>query len=329
MVLSGRIDGPLPPLAMYVRADGRTAAALGLENIFCSSAPLVIISAMGSARSALAKFKTRSVYLFEPFCSLVEMKDMAAKYAKRSGLSSVDIGVRKVASTLGKASFLTHAAKAQGIRVVESQAERLVANMLGFEPSVRSFQTQPLTVDLIDGAILRTTEQRSIARKKHAGLAAPIFYTPDFSAVLSCGRSDVMEVKLDKHPGNDEYQRMLGLASDILFNHGCRFTKIVVPSYWKHPLWTNVALIHQALMRKDLCPTETTFEDIERLQKGGATTGRDYCKGLGLSPRMLPVLLAFGALSIDLLAFQISADAPAAPAYGALDHLELIRRLEQ
>lgn len=256
-----------------------------------------------------------------------EVMVMASKYTNRPGLSRADTGIRKVASTFGKAAFLTHAQKADGMRAVESDTERFVANILGFEPSVRSFAPQPFTVDLIAGTILHTPEQRAAARAKHNGITGPKFYTPDFALSMSDGTREALEVKLDAFPGDSKYDEVLSAASQILWDHGYKFSKVVFPNYWQHPLRVNVPLIHQARMRNDLCLSEATFELIEQLFKAGARTASDYCAGMSISARMLPVLVAFGALEIDIVNFQIRGDAPAKPAYGGLDHLEVVRRL--
>jgi hypothetical protein len=252
---------------------------------------------------------------------------MQQSYKKRPGLSGVDTAVRKVSPTFGKVVFLTHAHKSRGTLAVESDAERLVSNILGFEPAARTYEPQPFTIDLVDGTILRTSEQRKAARAKHKGRQGALFYTPDFAVTWSGRTNEALEVKLDQYMGGPDYDEKLTLAASILWAHGYLFSRVVVPSYWKHPLRMNIPLLHQATMRKDLCPEQEIFERIELLAQAGAQTLRDYCTGLSLSPNMAPVLLAFGALSMDFLRHPISGDAPAVPAFGSLDHLELVRRL--
>ncbi len=249
---------------------------------------------------------------------------MNKTYGKRPSLSAVDTGARRVASTYGKESFLTYGTKSQGLIVVEQDAERLTAHMLALDPEVVSVLTQPFTVDTERGTVLRTEEQRREAWAAHRGKKGMRFYTPDFLVWMSGGVERVLEVKLDGYLGDERYQQKLERAELILWNHGYEFARLVVPKSAKHPLRTNVPLLHQASLRVDLRPESDVCNEVERLANQGASTVADFCAGLGMSPNMTPVLLAFGALRMDLHAHQIRGNAPAEPAFGSLDHLQML-----
>lgn len=249
---------------------------------------------------------------------------MHKQYGKRPGLSEVDTGARRVAPSYGKESFLTFGRKSQGLMVVEQDAERLTSHMLGLDPSVVRYQAQPFVVDLVSHAILRTQEQRQQAKARHKGKPGPIFFTPDFLVQLCSRIQRVVEVKLDGYLGDEDYQQKLQLAKAVLWDHGYEFTRVVVPISPKHPLRLNVPLLHQAALRKDLRPQPEVYSEVEQLALQGASTVAEFCAGLSVSPSMAPVLLAYGALSMDLHAHQIRGNAPAEPAYGSLDHLQML-----
>ena len=249
-------------------------------------------------------------------------------FGARPGLKKADIGIRRVAGTYGKAAFLTYGGKLKGTIVVESEGERLVSQLLCIDPSVGNYHAQPLTIDILDGAILRTSDEKAAARASHkARGVATCFYTPDFLAVWCRGTEAAIEVKLDLYPGDAEYEQKLNRAREVLWSHAIDFLQVVVPSYWRHPLLTNVPLIHQAALRTDLRPSAEAIGQIERLAEGGATSLGDYCTGLGTDSRMGPVLIAFGALSVDLTVHDLNNSTPVSPAYGSLDHLSILGRL--
>lgn len=254
---------------------------------------------------------------------------MKRTYGKRPGLSAIDTGARRVAPTYGKESFITHARKSTGIVIVDQEAERLVSHMLGLDPSVLRYETQPFVVDLIGRSILRTPDERRLARKQHKDLPGPTTYTPDFLVTLTGGVQRIVEVKLEGYEGDEEYQEKLARVAPILYAHGYEFTRITVPSSHTNPLRLNVPLLHQASLRLDLKPEAEVFARIEQLADEGAATLGAFSSGLGLGISMMPVLLAFGALRMDLHRLHIRRDAPAEPAFGAIDHLQLLWGLEQ
>ena len=79
-------------------------------------------------------------------------------YGRRGRLDAANTGIRRTASTYGKAKFGTYSEKASGHLNVESDAERFVAHLLAIDPRVRAFQPQPFCVDLIDQRMLFTKE---------------------------------------------------------------------------------------------------------------------------------------------------------------------------
>lgn len=249
------------------------------------------------------------------------------KYGKRPGLKKLDVGARKVAGTFGKEAIATFVHKGGGMLVFENDSERLVAHALGFDPRVRRFQPQPFTVDLVEGRILRTAEQRQEARRKHAGRKGPALYTPDFGVELSSDRQLVIEVKLDTFLGDQVEQDRLAAATTALASYGYAVARVVIPSQTSHPLRSNITLLHLAATRADLRPNDEVVARVDLLAASGASTVADYVGGLKMSVNYIPALIAYGILSADLIAHRIEFRMPITPAYGSLDHLQLVERL--
>jgi hypothetical protein len=252
------------------------------------------------------------------------------RYGSRLGLKKVDRGIRKVAPTFGRPAHLTHADKADGGMALESPSERLVSQLLGLDPSVRRFQAQPFTVDVGEGALLHTAEEKTRARKRDKTRGErSSFYTPDFLVTWSLGATTAIEVKTQGWEGSEAYQHKLSRVSTVLREHHVDFACLVVPSWWRHPLLTNAPLLHQASKRRDLRPDAAVMESAEVLAANGACTLGEFCAGLGVDSRMAPVLIVFGVLKVDLVAQHLRGDTPAALAYGDLDHLSVVDALAQ
>lgn len=250
------------------------------------------------------------------------------KYSARPGLRKKDVGIRKVAPTYGRATHLTHAPKSHGDIAVESPSERLISQLLGLDPSVRSFQPQPFTVDVSQGELLHSAEQKSDARRRDRVRGeTSSFYTPDFMVSWSLGARTAVEVKAQGWDGDDAYQEKLSRAQVVLREQRIDFVRVTVPSYWRHPLLTNVPLLHQAARRGDLRPDLVSMDQTEMLAKSGACTLGQFCAGLGLGMNLAPVLIVFGALKVDFVAHALKSDTPAQPAYGELDHLSVLEVL--
>lgn len=123
-------------------------------------------------------------------------------YGRRGRLSGADAGIRRVAPSFGKALYLTYSAKTNGLFAIESDAERLVANMLTLDPRVASFRPQPFRVDLLDQRILRTADAIAEARQKHKSREGAKFYTPDFEVVWLDRTRSIFEVKVEGYEGD-------------------------------------------------------------------------------------------------------------------------------
>jgi hypothetical protein len=249
-------------------------------------------------------------------------------FTPRPGVKSLDRGIRKVAPTYGRAAFHTFAPKAHGPMVVESASERLVSQMLGLDPSVRSFAPQPFTVDLVQGDVLHTPEQKARARRRDKVRGERSnFYTPDFQVRWSLGATTALEIKTQGWEGDAAAEHKLDLARIALADHHIDFVRLVVPSSWRHPLLTNIPLLHQAARRLDLRPASHVMEQAEHLEDSGACTLGDFCAGLGADTRMAPVLIVFGVLKVDVFAHELRNDTPATSAFGDLDHLSIVEAL--
>lgn len=253
-------------------------------------------------------------------------------FGTRGGhVKAADTGTRKVASTFGKEAHLTLPGKQASFScVVESAGERLATSAFALDPIVMAYRAQPYTIDLVDRVLLRSPEERSAADAKHVlnGVEAR-FYTPDFDLEWTHGTHCGVEVKVEGYTGDALYQETLSDAKAVLWAHGIEFLRLVIPSYWRHPLRTNLPLLHQAKLRQDLTPTPATMEKVEGLASAGASTLYDYCGGLGFDTRMAPMLITFGVLSVDVVTSPLTNNTPAAPAFGTLDHLSIVRRLVQ
>ena len=232
-----------------------------------------------------------------------------------------------MAPTYGRAAVITHVDKGGGTLLFENGAERLVSRLLGLDPRVRHFHRQPFTVDIVERRLLLTAEERNIARQRYAGRPGPSLYTPDFSVEHGNRRFITIEVKLKGFPGQDADHERMTQAADVLKHYGHEFLRVYVPDDLAHPLHANTGLMYLASLRKDVRPTGDVVDRVERLADDGARTVADYVVGLGISVDYLPSLLVHGVLSMDTIAHRIEGRAPAAPAYGSLQHLELVERL--
>jgi hypothetical protein len=252
-----------------------------------------------------------------------------SKYSSRPGLRDVDIGARKVAPTYGREAFITFVEKGGGTLVFENDAERLVAHMLGFDPRVRRIQAQPFAVDLVEGRLLRSAEQRDAARRKYAKRRGASLYTPDFYVERADGKQIVVEVKLEGFIGSDADHDRLDQGTKVLKTFGHEVARVVIPTATHHPLGSNIGLLHAAAQRPDLQPTEEIVERVHRVADAGACTLFDYARGLDLSVNRIPALVAYGALAADVIQQRFEGRMPMQPAYGSLDHLALMERLVQ
>ena len=167
------------------------------------------------------------------------------------------------------------------------------------------------------------------ASRRHKDLPGPKSYTPDFLVARSNSKRLVIEVKHQDFQGDAEYDVKLSDAAEILYSNGYEFARVVIPSNSHHPIHSNAPLIRQAFLRKDLWPTPDVVERINQLAAQGASTVRDYLLPLQISANLIPIFLACGALSMDLVQHHINGDSPVQAAFGSLDHLQLLDRFIQ
>jgi hypothetical protein len=256
---------------------------------------------------------------------------MKPNYGRRGVNSGLRVGTRLVATTYGRTSNPVAANKSEGRRpfLVESEGEQLVAQILEIDPEILAFRAQGVTVDLLEGTLLQTADQRNAARSKYRQVSGPCLYTADYVADISGARQRALEVKLDAFEPDEEYRAKLNLARPILSRYGCDLVVVIIPSDQRHAVWTNIPLICQAFMHRELWPSSETLGEIDRLSAAGAVTARDFLRPLALGPNMLPIMVASGALSADLLEGQLRGDSKVEAAHGDISHLQLIERLKK
>jgi hypothetical protein len=249
------------------------------------------------------------------------------QYGSRGRRNNVDSGIRRVSPTFGKQLLLTSSEKSGGEVALDGIAERFVSHALELDPDAREVRPQPMTVDLTDGRILRTPQEKAEARARHKARGSePVFYTPDFG--LTWARvPTALEVSLEGYESSGQKAEKLPRAKQALSAWAIELVHVVVPSYWRHPLLTNIPSLRQASRRKDLCPAPEVADQVGTLAAEGARTLGDYCRGLDLDSRLTPVLVANGVLSVDVTKYELCFGSPAEPAFGSLDHLQVLRRL--
>lgn len=253
---------------------------------------------------------------------------MKRTYARRPLRRRLETGVRDVAPTYGKRSFATYSDKAGGLVAPESQAERIVAHMLSIDPSVARFKTQPFTVDIIDRRILHTREEVAEARVRHRFRDGDVFYTPDVESKLANGGAEALEVKLETFEGDSHYQFKLQEARSVLQGFGHRLRRIVLPANRAHPIYVNVQLLKRAAGLGDLTQLAHVSDAVDAAHESGCATLGDFGKAMGVPAQAMPQLLVRGYLAADLLKAPINWSMSARPAYGCLEHLQLIGGLE-
>lgn len=252
-----------------------------------------------------------------------------SNFGKR-GRTDNDEGIRKVAPTFGRVRIQTRNAKAQQTVTVDGHAERLTCCALNLDPSVQSYEPQPLTVDLVDGCLHHRKEAVAQARRKHAGRSGPWFYTPDHLIRWADQTTrTALEVKDESWQGDNDYERKLKRAAEILEYFGYEFRKVVIPSHPQVPLKRNLTLLNQAIGRNS-APAKVELLQTELVSDGKETwTLSSACEALGVSIQLAPWLLLNGHISMDLVGQHLKADTPVHLAWGDLGHLCLVRRMMQ
>lgn len=249
-------------------------------------------------------------------------------FRRRSAIEGFDSGVRPVSSSHGSALCLTRNSKAvDGLRL-DNLNERLVSHVIELDANACELSAQPLTLDLTTGSIVRTAEEkRELAQYLKIRGSRATFYTPDFCVTWTSGSRTLIEVKDERHQGDDEYQRKLGIAARLLYSAGYEFLRIILPSDHRHPLHVNVPVLRLAHFRTDVTLPDDVCERIGELEDRGAQTLGDFVKGLGLDSRLSPFLVTRGHIAVDISSHVLGFSMPAVAAWGDLSHLSLTRKL--
>lgn len=245
-------------------------------------------------------------------------------YSKRPALKAIDLGIRKVASTYGRAVYIVHSSKCNGSITVESDGEQLAAQMLGIDPSVQAFKPQPFVVDLIGGRILRNDQALRAARNEYRLIEGPKFYTPDYEASLIGLGLHAIEVKVDGFTGEADYEVKLARASNILAAHGYTFKRMVLPRSRLHPLRVNTPLLFQASTRRDALPSKDQCTEIVEWIGTKTVKLLDLVANGLLQPSLAPVMVTAGILGTDVVGAPINGESLMHSACGDLTHLEIV-----
>jgi len=156
-------------------------------------------------------------------------------YGRRGRLGQLETGIRLVAPTYGRSRIRTYSASCGEI-VVDSQAERLVSQMLAIDPSVNSYRPQPFTIDLNGQRLLTTREQVKEVLARYSQHLGPRLYTPDFCIHWQGVKKTAIEVKTESYPGDERYQKRLERAGAVLAAYGYEFATLVVSDRMQGPL---------------------------------------------------------------------------------------------
>lgn len=248
----------------------------------------------------------------------------APSYGVRSRRTATNSGIRPTARTYGKARIGTYAAKADGHITVDSDAERLVANILSIDPRVRSFKQQPFTVDLVGERLLFSREELSEARSLRGGRNGAVEYTPDFATVQGDGLQRAYEIKLQGYEGDDAYWSKVDHARVIMEAYCYPLATVVVPTDIRHPVLVNAQLLKPALTRAHTYLSADLIGKVEQYCASGPVLQRDLCAALQIPTGLIPALLVTGVLQADLAHQHICATLELSAAYGDLEHLCLI-----
>jgi hypothetical protein len=254
---------------------------------------------------------------------------MQRNYGTR-GRAGNDAGIRRVAPSFGRVRIQTRHAKAQCSITVDGHAERLTCCALNIDPSVQTYEPQPVTVDLVDGCLHHSKEAVAQARRKHTGRAGPWFYTPDHLVHWSGQTTKTaLEVKDEAWQGDADYARKLGLASKILEYFGYEFRRVVIPRHPQAPVKRNLALLSQATGRGRLQMVVSPMADEQAGESSKTWTLSGACQAFGVSLQDAPWLMLNGHISMDLVGQHMKANSPVSLAWGNLEHLCLVRKMMQ
>lgn len=249
-------------------------------------------------------------------------------YGKRRSLSRIGTGIRPVAPTYGRREFLNYSQHSQALFASESQAERLVACMLDVDPDVASYRHQPLSVDLLQGRLLHSPQEREDARQKYQALKLSYaLYTPDFLIHQSQRASTLLEVKLEGYEGEARYQEMLAGAHAFLSAQGYDFKTLVFPALWSHPLRHNIPLLHGSACLKHSRMSAEQQSILEQTCGDDGAKLREICAALEISPSHIPALVQQGVLQMDWVHQRFQSDTHLQLAQGDLEHMSVWRTL--
>lgn len=246
-------------------------------------------------------------------------------YGRRGRLGHLETGIRLVSPTYGRSRIRTYS-DGCGEIIVDSQAERLVAQMLAIDPGVSSYRPQPFTIDLNGQRLLTTREQVKEVLARYSKRLGPRLYTPDFCVQWQGARKTAIEVKTESYPGDERNQERLVRAGAVLAAYGYEFAHVVVPNRMSGPLKQNVQLLQQAKRLQRRLPGDGLADQLSLLEGRSLTLG-EVCSHLAVCLSLAPALLLEGAVSLDLLRHALHANTPVELAYGELEHLRLVERM--
>lgn len=253
-------------------------------------------------------------------------QSMSYKQKPRKMPSSVTQGSRIIGKTGGRpAQIFVSEKSTHGSCPVESPLEKVIGQLAGLDPRVRTVRPQPFTVDVVSGSILYTREDLVAHRKTRERSEVSLReYTPDFGFRLLDGVQIAIEVKDRRFPCKQEYWDKIDKAKRILAAHGYRFQVIFMNYEPSDSLVHNADILTALRINFEKNISQNQIDAIEAGVGDSASTLGQVAHLADLTLREAPALVLQGVVAADLAAGPLGSRTLVQLAYGDLAHLAVL-----